>query len=195
MIKLICAVVILLFVASKVNENILMPAVKLFSPHLNSPDLINLAKVTIFLILLVLIAMIGIAARIIFVRKIFGFWERLLFKIPMVSKIYLAIKQLSSAFLGQRKNIFQRVVLIEYPRKGLFCLGFVTSFTQGEVLEKTRHKSLNLFIPTTPNPTSGIYLIVPEKDTTALDISVADGLKMVISGGAVFSQAPTINEE
>ena len=182
---------ILVFLLNKVNENILSPSVKLLSPHADSLYLVYLAKILIFLILIVLIVMIGLAARIIFLRKIFGFWEQVLFRIPMVSKIYLAIKQLSFAFLGQRKNIFQRVVLIEYPRKGVFSLGFVTSRSEGEVCEKTGQSSLNLFIPTTPNPTSGIYLIVPEKDTIPMKISVADGLKMVISGGAVFSQFPS----
>jgi uncharacterized membrane protein len=188
---IVLTVAILTFLFTKINRGILVPAVKLLpADYLNNPHLVYLAKVAAFLILIIATVAIGMAARIIFVRKFFRFWEGILFRIPMVSKIYLAVKQLSFAFLDRRKNIFQRVVLIEYPRKGLFSLGFVTSTAQGEISEKTGRKSLNLFIPTTPNPTSGIYLIVPEKYTIPLDISVADGLKMVISGGAVFSQFP-----
>ena len=85
----------------------------------------------------------------------------------------------------KKKSIFQRVVLVEYPRKGIYQLGFVTSDTKGEARERVGLALLNVFVPTTPNPTSGVLVLVPSEETISLDMSVAEAMKMVISGGAV----------
>ena len=111
--------------------------------------------------------------------------EQLLFKVPMIGKIYTIIKQLSFAFLGQGKGLFERVVLIEYPRKGIYSVGLVTAKGKGEIQAKIPQGVLSVFVPTTPNPTSGVYLLVPEDEAIALDMSVEEGLKVVISGGTI----------
>lgn len=179
-------IVILQFVAINVNKLVLEPIFKIYSPLIqDKPYIAYLSKVIVLVLSVLLIALIGLATKLIVVRRFFGFGERLFFKIPMVGKIYVAIKQISSAFLGKRRGIFKRVVLLEYPRKGIHSLGFVTSKSKGEVQAKIKKEVLNVFIPTTPNPTSGVFLLVPEEETTPLEMSVEDGLKLIISGGVV----------
>ena len=95
------------------------------------------------------------------------------------------LKQVFQTFLSNKNNAFSKVVLLEYPRKGIWILGFVSSETQGEVKDKLGREMLNIFIPTTPNPTSGFLIFVPKEDTVSLDMSVEEGIKFVISGGLV----------
>ena len=105
-----------------------------------------------------------------------------------MGKIYNAIKQISSAFIGQGKTIFKEVVLIEYPRKGINSIGFTTGPSKGEinsVLGKKGYSGVNVFVPTTPNPTSGIFMVFPKEDVQFLEMSVEDGMKLVVSGGSV----------
>lgn len=135
--------------------------------------------------LLVLLALVGIITRVVFVRKVFSLGERLLVKIPLFNKIYITVKQISQAIVSSKKTLFKHVVLIEYPRKGLYSIGFVTSRTRGEVQAKTREDVVNVFVPTTPNPTSGMLVFARPKELIELDMSVEDGLKLLISGGAV----------
>jgi len=112
--------------------------------------------------------------------------DRILAKVPLVNRVYLAVRQLSQALLSSRRAVFQQVVLVEFPRKGVYCLGFVTS-KAWEGVESVRGEDLlAVFLPTTPNPTSGFLLFVPRREVVPLDIGVEDALKMVISGGVVY---------
>lgn len=147
--------------------------------------LINAIKVAIFIGLILGVWLVGFAARNIIIRKIFRYGERIFYKVPMVNKIYLTTRQISQAFLGEHQGVFQRVVLLEYPRKGIYSMGFVTSRGKGEIQQKTRENLINVFIPTTPNPTSGLLIMVPEEDVTPLEMSVGNAMKLVVSGGAV----------
>lgn len=142
-------------------------------------------RLTIPLALLVVLALVGMIAKFVFIRKIFGLGENLLIKIPFFSKIYITVKQISQAFLATGKTIFRRVVLVEYPRKGIHSIGFVTSRAKNEIKSKTKGEMINIFVPTTPNPTSGILIVSPPDEVIELDMSVEDGMKFVISGGTV----------
>jgi uncharacterized membrane protein len=95
------------------------------------------------------------------------------------------VKQIVDTFSQQKKSVFQEVVLIEYPRKRCYVLGFLTSTAKGETQTATNDHILNIFVPTTPNPTSGFLLMLPEEDITRLEMSISDGMKLIISGGAV----------
>ncbi len=117
--------------------------------------------------------------------RIVEFGESVVYQIPLVRPIYSAIKQLLIAIFSQSSDSFKRVVLIEYPRRGLYAVAFVTGIPNGEVQEFSSEKMLNVFLPTTPNPTSGFYLLVPESDTIPLRMSVEDAFKLLISGGLV----------
>ena len=118
-------------------------------------------------------------------RRIVAAWESLLARIPLVRSLYAGIKQIMEAVLATDAKSFRKVLLIEYPRKGVWSLAFMTSDNLGEVQAKTRTDVISVFIPTTPNPTSGFVLMVPSEDVVHLDMSVEEGLKMIISMGVV----------
>ena len=113
-------------------------------------------------------------------------WEKIIRKMPVVSSIYSLLKQIFETFLSQKSNSFTQTVLVEYPRKGLWTVAFVSKDqTGGEIEKKTKKKTLSIFVPTTPNPTSGFLIFVPEKDVIKLEMSVEEGIKYVISCGIV----------
>lgn len=111
--------------------------------------------------------------------------EALLGQIPLVRTVYGGIKKLAETVLSDKSVSFRQAVLIEYPRKGLWSIAFITGSPIGEVQEKTQTKVLTCFVPTTPNPTSGFILLVPEAEITLLDMSVEDAMRLVISLGVV----------
>ena len=116
--------------------------------------------------------------------------EYLLDKMPIVRTIYSAIKQIFETVMTSKSQAFRDVVMLEYPRKGIYSLGFLTGKTTGEVEEKTHEDTINVFVPTTPNPTSGFLLFVPRKDVTFLDMTVEEGIKMVVSAGIITPEYP-----
>jgi len=111
--------------------------------------------------------------------------DRLMAGMPVVRGVYGAVKQLTETVLGKQSAAFREVVLLEYPRRGIWSLGFITGITEGEIQDLTKDEVLNVFVPTTPNPTSGFLLFVPRRELVVLDMSVEEGIKMVISGGIV----------
>jgi len=119
-------------------------------------------------------------------NRLMRLWENFLERIPLVRGIYSAVKQLTEAVLGTGDQSFQKVFLLEYPRRGLWTLGFQTSTTRGEAQCKSGMEDVvNLFVPTTPNPTSGFFIMADRKDIIELEMGVDEALKMVISGGVV----------
>lgn len=138
--------------------------------------------VAVIITALILIGMFttGYVGRI-FVRL----GEKILSKMPFISSVYILLKQVFETFFSGKKQSFNQVVLLEYPRKDVWVLGFVSAETGGEINRKIKGKVLNVFVPTTPNPTSGFLIFVPEKDVIKLKMSVEDGLKLVISCGIV----------
>ena len=104
---------------------------------------------------------------------------------PVVRTIYGAIKQIMETVMSTNSESFREVVLVEYPRKNIWVIGFVTGETKGEVQSLNKNQLINIFIPTTPNPTSGFLLFIPKEDLVYMDMKVEDAVKMVISGGIV----------
>jgi len=131
-----------------------------------------------------LISVVGVLARYYIGKKIIDWTDRVLMQVPFLNKIYSAIKQVNDAFSGN-KHSFKTVVLVEFPREGIYSIGFLTSEQRDEVQQKTREKVLCVFVPTTPNPTSGFLILVPEDKVTRLDMSVADGIKYIVSLGSL----------
>jgi uncharacterized membrane protein len=140
-----------------------------------------------FITMILLILFVGLLSRNLIGRALFKFFERILFTIPLARNIYSAMKDLFSAFgLGGKGKSFRQVVLVEYPRPGVWTIGFVTN----EVTIKSNSSQQNLtsvYIPNPPNPTSGMLVLVPQEHLNVLDMSVEDGLKLVLSGGIVTS--------
>lgn len=112
-------------------------------------------------------------------------WERVMDNVPILRGVYKALKQILETVLAQQSNAFREAVLVEYPRRGMWVIAFITGKTEGEVQSITAENVINLFVPTTPNPTSGFLIFVPKKEIVKLSMSVEEALKMVISGGIV----------
>lgn len=132
---------------------------------------------------LLLIMLIGFIATNIIGNRLIGFFDRLFQRVPISRSIYTSAKQIIDAFTVQGKNAFQKVVLLEYPRHGLYVIGFVTGQSRGEIQEKTAEETLNIFVPTTPNPTSGMLVLAPRHEVIELKMTVEEGMKVIISGG------------
>ncbi len=118
-------------------------------------------------------------------RYIIRMWESLLSRMPIISSVYNASKQILETVLKSQSTAFRQAVLVEYPRKGLWAVAFVTSDTKGEVGANLEDDHVSVFLPTTPNPTSGFLLFVPREQVVFLDMAVEDAVKMVISAGIV----------
>lgn len=137
------------------------------------------------LITLFLIFIVGLLARNYSGNKLINFTELVLERIPLVRTVYFSIKQLTETIYGSKHTAFRKAVLVEYPSPGRYSIAFVTSDGSEEIVEKTGEDVVGLFIPTTPNPTSGVYIMIPKKETIPLEMSVEQAIKLVISGGIV----------
>lgn len=133
---------------------------------------------------------VGWLARRVAGKRLIGWTEALIGQTPLMNKVYPFMKEISHTMLSGQKTMFQRVVLVQFPRAGMYSIGFVTSETGGEPQVKTKERVINVFVPTTPNPTSGFLVLVPADQLVNLEMSVAEGMKMVISGGAVVPPFP-----
>lgn len=172
------------FLVIRLNRLVLEPTVRHLPAYIGGDFLLgNIIKIAVLSLIILIIAFIGFGTRVLFLSRFFSYWEKKLFQIPMIGKIYSSTKDMSHAFLGQSKGIFTRAVLVEFPYPGTYAIGFVTSESHGEIRDKTMEKIINVFLPTTPNPTSGFLLLIPEKRLVNLDMSIDEGLKLVISGG------------
>ncbi|MFC1607567.1 DUF502 domain-containing protein [Candidatus Latescibacterota bacterium] len=137
------------------------------------------------LTLFIVITLIGVLARQYVGRKLLGVWEKGIEKVPLINRVYIAVRQLSDSFAKGGGIIFQRPVMIEYPRKGIFSIGFVTRRCEGPFCKIIGQEVSTVFVPTTPNPTSGVLIFVPQQDMIPLEMSVEDAMKLIISAGTV----------
>ena len=112
-------------------------------------------------------------------------WEQLLSRIPLVRSVYSAVKQLVETMFADNGNSFRKVVLVEFPRRGIWTLAFLTNDEQGVVQQATGREVISVYVPTTPNPTGGYFVLVPVEDVREIDLSVDEGLKLLLSMGAV----------
>lgn len=111
--------------------------------------------------------------------------EKIVDRIPLARIIYVGVKQLLEALFFQKTKAFEKAALIEYPRRGIYAICFITGESKGEVQCKTNKNMINVFVPTTPNPTSGFYILIPENELIILNMSVEDAFKLIVSGGIV----------
>lgn len=145
-----------------------------------------------FAVPLLSILIIGLMARNIAGRWLLDFGEQFLQAIPLAGSVYKTLKQILETLLSDSKTKFRRVVLIEYPRLGVWTMGFVTGKVSTQLQAHLPEEMISVFIPTTPNPTSGWYAVVPQKEAIDLDISIEDAFKVLISGGIVSPEMPEV---
>jgi uncharacterized membrane protein len=132
-----------------------------------------------------LILFTGVLVTNYFGHKLVQASEKLVYRIPLVKGIYTLFKQVADTVLSSERQGFRKVVLLEYPRKGIWSIGFVTGVSEGELQRVTERRVINVFMPTTPNPTSGYYILVPEEDAHVLGMTVEEAFKLIVSGGMV----------
>ncbi|MEL6946641.1 MAG: DUF502 domain-containing protein [Pseudomonadota bacterium] len=171
--------------------------VKPYLPDVYNPDLYLPFSVPGFglLVALFIITIVGFLTANLIGRSIISYGEYLLSRMPVVRNIYSALKQIFETVFREDSDNFQSVILVEYPRKDLWALAFVATDTLGEVQDRLDDKTgptVSVFLPTTPNPTSGFLLFVPKEDTVELDMSVEEAAKLIISAGLV---APEFQEK
>jgi uncharacterized membrane protein len=142
---------------------------------------------------LLLVTALGYLSHYVFGKVFLSMGERAIQRIPGVGPVYNSVKQIVATFGTQNRNLFNKVVLIEYPRKGIWTLGFLTNKAQGEAQSVVGSDTWTVFVPTSPNPTSGFLLMLPRHEVIELEMSVGDGMKMIISGGAVMPPWPAMN--
>jgi len=141
-------------------------------------------------IMVVFLTLIGFIAANLFGRSLIHIGEGLVNRMPVVRTLYNAFKQILETVLKQSSTSFRQVVMVEYPRRGIWAMAFVTADTTGEIKRKTDDDMVNLFLPTTPNPTSGFLLMVPRRDLIFLEMSVEEAAKFVISAGVIMPDDP-----
>lgn len=167
--------------------NFLTRIPKQINPYDNlHPILVNLLNLVVGLTVpLICILLIGLMARNIAGRWLLDFGERVLQAIPLAGSVYKTLKQLLETILKDSNGKFRRVILVEYPRRGIWAIAFVTGVMSAEIQSQMSRPMLSIFVPTTPNPTTGWYAIVPEDEVVNLSMSIEDAFKVVISGGIV----------
>ncbi|MGD2278710.1 MAG: DUF502 domain-containing protein [Candidatus Omnitrophota bacterium] len=181
-------VAIIRFCVIKLNQIVLTPLLRFIDPGIAVEQRMFLARTIIFIGVILWVALIGWGAKILVINRFFSLGENVLLNVPIIGRVYKSVKQISSAFIGHGKTIFKQVVLVEYPRKGIYSLGFTTGVTKGEIKDAMGKSSVNVFLPTTPNPTSGYFLVIPKDEIRFLEMSVEEGMKLVVSGGSVSPQ-------
>jgi uncharacterized membrane protein len=135
-----------------------------------------------------ILSLIGGMTRYYFGKRMIAWADNAMLRVPVLNKIYGTIKQVDEAFTSGKKSSFKTVVLVEYPREGIYSVGFITSDQENPIHRATNEKIVCVFIPTTPIPTGGFLILVPVEKVTKLDISVADGFKYIISLGAISQE-------
>lgn len=137
-----------------------------------------------------IVATTGVVVANLLGRRLVAAWESLLSRIPLVRSLYKGVKQVAETVLAAGGHSFRKVLLVEYPRRGIWSLALQTGIGFRELQEKTGEEVVAVFLPTTPNPTSGFVLMVPKKDVIELDMTVDEGLKLIISMGVATPQGP-----
>ncbi len=145
-------------------------------------------------ITLLIVLAVGWFTTNFFGKRFLHLGERIVEKIPFVRRIYKGSKQVVQSIAHADTSAFRKVVLIEFPRRGMLAIGFVTGSARGEVQDYTREDVLNVFVPTMPNPTSGFLVFAPPEELTEVDMSIEDGIKYVVSGGIVSAEGLKLTE-
>ena len=147
------------------------------------------------ILLFLIIFITGILVTNILGRRLVALWEKLLNRIPGFRNIYNILKKVSDTVLNTSSQSFKKAFLIQYPSKGIWVIAFQSGDYRGEAESIIGKKTINLFVPTTPNPTSGFFVLIPKKDAFELDISVEDAFKLVISAGVVTPNSVKIKDK
>lgn len=178
-------------------DNIVPELVRTLIPFFNKEWIPGIG----ILLIIVISYFVGSATEGMVIDRMIKIGDKILSKIPMMNKIYLLVQQITETINKSQKMVFEKPVLIEYPKEGTYCIGFVTATTGGEITSKIERELYSVFVPTTPNPTSGFLLFVPKEEALELNMSVETAIKTVVSAGLISeeeikktNQIPTIHK-
>lgn len=179
-----------LLVANQITRFMARQLLRLWPYETGSQVQEVIARIVAFLLIVAGVTLLGFAVRGLFGRRLYRLGERLLERIPVINRIYLFIRQVAEAIFTQRKTLFREVVFVEYPRPGVFSIAFVTAHVPDEFLAHTpfsgEGRLLALFVPTTPNPTSGFLIFAYESQVRRCPASTADAMSLILSGGTIY---------
>lgn len=160
-----------------------------FPVETNRTVTIFLIKTVILMVTVGMICVLGLTAELILVKQLIRFGESVVLKVPMVNKVYSVLKEISATFFGKhQKDMFRQAVLLEYPRKGLWSVAFITKTDHLIIREASGQNLVSVFVPTTPNPTSGVLIFVQREELIDLPYTIEDAIKLVISAGTLSSR-------
>ena len=182
---LFLTVLVLMYLIRMADGFVVNPVFQLLPLEgLNLQSRVLAAKLIIGVTVILFVTLLGVAAEKFLFRRLLEAGESAILGIPVFSSVYRSFKDISKAIFGEKSGIFKRVVFLEYPRKGIFAMGFVTFEKPWTLTQKTGRDLVSIFIPTPPNPATGYFVFVPVEDTFEAGVTVEEGIKLVISGGA-----------
>jgi uncharacterized membrane protein len=185
---LFLTVIFIAYLVKLTDKFVVNPIFQVLPFEIEASFKVFLAKLALALFVLFFVSFIGfIAERFIF-KRLFSGWENFLKNIPLFNSIYSSIREVVQAFFGDKKGVFKRVVFLEYPRKGIYVMGFVTQEKSWELHDLTKKTIINIFVPSPPNPATGYFVFVPKEELIESTMTVEQGIRMVISGGAAVPQ-------
>jgi len=185
------ATVVIVKLVVDLLDNIIL----LFPPEYQPSAVLGFSIPGFGIILAISILLItGMLAANLFGRRLVEFWEAILNRIPLVRSIYNSVKQISTTILDSNGKSFRKVVMLQYPRKGIWSIGFLTNEDVSTDIDELNEDLVAVFVPTTPNPTSGFIIMAPRDDITELDMSVEEGFKFIISMGVIVPDGPIRTE-
>ncbi len=172
---------VLKFLIDTMDQSLLLLPDSLQPEHLLGMDIPGIGTVLTLLV----VFLTGLLTANIIGQKLVSFWEGVLWRIPVVKSIYWSIKQVSDTLFSSQGEAFRKALLVQYPREGLWTIAFMTGQPGGDVINHLKGEYISVYVPTTPNPTSGFFLMMPKSDVIELDMSVDTALKYIISMGVV----------
>lgn len=161
----------------------------------DNPNLALVWDVLSTIVVILLIALLGLVSRYVLTRYFTQLTERFINNIPGIGAVYRTVKQIVDTFSAQKRNVFEKVVMVEYPAPKSYVLGFLTNRANGEVQGRTDGEMWTVFVPTTPNPTSGFLIFYPKERVIEMDMAVSEAMKLIISGGSVVPPWPVKPQE
>ncbi|MEE9580581.1 MAG: DUF502 domain-containing protein [Nitrosomonadaceae bacterium] len=172
---------VLKFLIDTMDQSLLLLPESLQPEHLLGMNIPGIGTVLTLLV----VFLTGLLTANIIGQKLVSFWEGVLWRIPVVKSIYWSIKQVSDTLFSSQGEAFRKALLVQYPREGLWTIAFMTGQPGGDVINHLKGEYISVYVPTTPNPTSGFFLMMPKSDVIELDMSVDAALKYIISMGVV----------
>ena len=167
-----------------VDSSVVDPVFQILPFEFDATSKVIVTKLLIAALVVLFLTFIGWAAQKFIFKRLFAGLEKVLDNIPFFNRIYGSIREVAQAFFGDKTGVFKRVVFVEYPRKGVYSLGFVTQEKRWEIHEKTGKEIMNVFLPHPPNPATGYFIFAPKEELIESDLTVEEGIKLVISAGA-----------